>query len=703
MGKLVQLQRGIATVNLSPSGAVSQNTMRERRFNRPRSTDIGTHHMTLTPAPHGGTLHGSALTLIALTATLSGTLCAAITTTGDEPSPSAGTLDPTVVVSTRTPLSLERVSPSVSWIPAEGIEAWQDQTLTDTLRRQPGMILWDNGSIGSASSLSIRGNESNHNSYFIDGRRLNPGFGNDYDLGFLGSLNAGSVEIQRGPSSVQYGSSNIGGVIDTRLRSGLDLTEPEGSVFVEGGSNDFRQASFQSRLGNESIGFSLSTLALSTDNERPHDAFESASLSSRLDYRINDLLQLELVALGFDNEKELPGSALRPSPFDTQDTRNWLLSPGIRYLSDELSVHLFYSRSERRSDNFRITAGFDPMFVYVGDFPLLNHIETISDEINLQIDWSLPGNSLLTLGTVWRNDLIDNSNTSFNSLGPVTPYHESFQQLGLFAQLLWMLGEDTELRAGLRHDDYSDYDNEITGNLMLIHHFRDSGTSLFAKAATAYAPPSPVDLAYDSIPTTPLNAERSRSYELGVDQELIDDALSASVVVFHNEIDDLLSYEPLTFDTFNIEEATTQGIEAALRWQASEQWQLGLAYTYLRAVSDRLDDPRTAAFGDPAKDVPLARRPRHLVQFDATYEFHEDFLLGLQAVGQFKREDIDSATIVQGEAEDFVVLRLVGSWQITEDWTLTGRIENLLDESYSSSADYPALGRTVYVGAKMEF
>lgn len=41
MGKLVQFQRGIATVNLLPSGAVSQNTNPSRDFNRPRSTDIG--------------------------------------------------------------------------------------------------------------------------------------------------------------------------------------------------------------------------------------------------------------------------------------------------------------------------------------------------------------------------------------------------------------------------------------------------------------------------------------------------------------------------------------------------------------------------------------------------------------------------------------------------------------------------------------
>ena len=50
-----------------------------------------------------------------------------------------------------------------------------------------------------------------------------------------------------------------------------------------------------------------------------------------------------------------------------------------------------------------------------------------------------------------------------------------------------------------------------------------------------------------------------------------------------------------------------------------------------------------------------------------------------------------------------MMLRLAAQWKINDTWSITGRIENLLDESYSSANGYPALGRTFYVGAKMEF
>jgi vitamin B12 transporter len=222
--------------------------------------------------------------------------------------------------------------------------------------------------------------------------------------------------------------------------------------------------------------------------------------------------------------------------------------------------------------------------------------------------------------------------------------------------------------------------------------------------ATSYAPPSPVDLAYDSDTSTALRAESSLSYELGIRQALMEGKLDLSFVLFCNKIDDLLSYEPTTYDTFNIEKATTEGIELAANYQATDTLEFGLGYTYLRAVSNRLNDPRSGGFvADPASNVPLARRPRHLVQAGLWWQAHEDLLLGVQAIAQLNREDINPTTYLQEEAEDFMVWRMVANFKINDTWSITGRIENLLDENYSSAKGYPALGRAAYFGAKMSF
>ncbi len=658
MGKLVKFQRGIATVTPEPlisNAWGSQNASQERRFNRPRSTDCEHLRMKQHPKPSRGR-HWSA---VALTTALFAQTSAHAATT-------IPTLEPTVVVGTRTPLSMDRVSPSVSWIPREDLETWQDRSLIDTLRREPGIFLWANGAPGSVSSMSIRGTESSHSSFFVDGRRLNPGLANQYDLEFLNFSNTESVQIQRGPSSVQYGSSNIGGVVDTRMRSGLGVISPETNLAQEFGSNSYTHTGLQTRFGDERFGFSFSTDLMSTDNERANDDFSQNSFSSRIDYQLNDRLQLELIALGHDNDKDLPGSTGFPSDTDEASTSSWLISPGIRYADDDLSMHLFYSRSEWQSTG-----------VVFGIFPFDNQLE--SDEVSFQADLSILDDSLLTVGAIYRSDDVV---SVFNS------YEEDFNQVGAFAQVLWMLTDDTEVRGGLRYDVFSDYDNEATGNIMLIQHFRDIGTSVFAKAANAYAPPAAQNIIFDADPTTRAEPERSQSYEIGINQSLMNDRLSGSLVFFHNEIDDLIESNDIgggVFDIYNIKEATTKGIEASITYQPNEQWAINAGYTYLMTDSNDPDDP-----GDDGR---LARRPKHQLQLNASVQPVEDLRVGLGAIGVFDRPS----------TEDFVVLRLVSEWQISEDWSIHGRIENLLDEEYSLNPGYPSLGRTAYIGAKYSF
>lgn len=633
-------------------------------------------------------------------------LMSPLTATAEE-EPPIYKLDEFVFVSTRTPLSLDRVSPSVSYISDEEMERWQDQNLVDALSRAPGLTTWSNGATGGLTSLSTRGTESNHTGFFLDGRRLNPGFGNQYDIEFLSVDNLRGLEVQRGAASVNFGTSGIGGVVNARLKSAIGLKRSEAALSGEGGSNDYRQTGFSGAVGSDRLGMTVSASGLATNNERANDRYEKTNFVSRLDFALTDQIYFELLGTSFDTEKELPGPANNPTPFDEQETTSWLVSPGVRYLTDELSVHLFYARSERNADIFEVNPAYMSVFPFsfLGNFPISNEIDVISDEVDLQLDYSLSDAALFTAGLTYRNDDVSNSNlNTFSPLAPPNPYAETFQEWGFFGLLSWQLSDVLEARGGLRYDDYSEYDNELTGNFSLIHTFPGIDASIFAKIANSYAPPSAVDFAYDSDVSTPLNAEESTSYEIGFRQNLLQGRLSYSLVLFRNEIDQLLSFEPSTFDTFNIEQATTQGAEFSVEYVASDKLTLGLGYTYLEAESDRLNDPRTGGFvPDPADEVPLARRPNHLLQLSAFYAVTDSLNAGIQALGQFGREDIDPATFVQVSAEDFFVVRLVVDWKIDDNWSAYGRVENLLDEDYASAAGFPALGRAGYLGIKYTF
>ncbi|MGC6423601.1 MAG: TonB-dependent receptor [Lentimonas sp.] len=624
----------------------------------------------------------------------------------------AGGLPPYVVVTTRTPLTYERVSPSVDAVSGQELDFWQSRSLVDVLEQIPGLVLIESGAIGSQTSLFTRGTESNHTAFFLDGRRVNPGFGNQYNLEYLNLGNVESVQIQRGASSVHYGSSGIGGVVDMRTRSALDSEQLSGSVSSEVGSNDYRRGNLAARIGDENFGFSLAGSFLSTDNERANDEFESEFVNGRFDYRLTDELSIELIAHYSDSEKGLPNSVLSPKLEDVQDTEIWMVSPGVRFATDDVSVHVFYSRTESEADLDQVNEAFISSFPFssLGFFPVSNTIEVVSDEVNLQVDYSITDDALFTFGAVYREDDASNTNlNTFSPLDPPVPYAQDFEQTGAFAQLLWLLG-DFELRAGVRYDDYSEFDDQLTGNVELIYSFDAADATVFAKAATSYAPPGAADLAFDSNTDTALEPEESTSFEFGWRQTLLEGKLSYSVVLFHNDIDELIDFvydaDTFSFDSVNLEKATTEGVEFQVNYTGIEDLELALGYTYLTAVADYQDNPRTEfvfGFPDAAKDVRLARRARHMLQLSAIYSFTEDLRAGVQGVGHFDREDIDPNTFTLVNAEDYFVVRLVADWQINDAWSVFARVESLLDEDYSPAAGFPALGRAGYVGACWSF
>ena len=528
-------------------------------------------------------------------------------------------LEPFVVVATRTPLSLDRVSPSVSYIPAEQMEFWQDQQLTDVLARENGMAVVRNAGKGAQTSLFTRGTESNHTSFFVDGRRINSGFGNQYDLERISIQNLDSVQVLRGASSVNYGASGIGGVIDLRTRSGFDVDGVDVKLGGEVGSNDTYSGDASVATSGEVWAVSAAASVMSTDNERENDAYEVSHVAQRFDYILAENLSFELIGQYTEAEKGLPNSRLAPKLEDEQDSMSWMLSPGLKYATDDVSVHLFYARSMSQMELSQIQTAYDPFFAPIGDFPLRNTIEVESDEFVAQVDATVREDLLLTSGLVYRNDDASNSNTAFDPLAAPIPYANRFEQFGVYGQALWNLTEALELRGGVRWDDFSDFDSKTTGSAEALYTVLDLDLTFFAKLATSYAPPGADDIAFDADTTsTPLQPEESVSYEFGLRKALLEGDLVVTVLGFRNEIDELLDYvyDPATdsFDTVNVEQATTEGIEFQVDYAVTERCDLGFAYTYLHAVADSR----------------LLRRPRHSLNLGLRYRLVDGLRVGIQ-------------------------------------------------------------------------
>lgn len=608
--------------------------------------------------------------------------------------PEMETLPPYVVVATRTAIPLPEVSPSVAYISQEAMARNQDHHLVDVLKREPGVVLNSNGTKGALSSLYLRGSNSDHTGFFMEGRRLNTGFGNQYNLEAIPVINLESVQLQKGASSVNYGSSGIGGVLDLQTRSAAELEAgtQRSSIEAEIGSNDYRRLSASTAHAGEDWSMTLGASFVETDNERQNDAYESRNVNTRFEYRLTEKLDFELIGLFTDTEKGMPDTVTNHSDTNFGETEMWLLSPGVRYQNEDWSGHFFYSKSQLTLDMRSLEFGFSPPFSS-GLVDTRNYVE--SDELYLQLDYAGFENTVMSSGMVYRNDQAYNSNLdAYDFTAPERPFSERYEQVGVWSQLQLALTEALELRLGGRYDSYSDFDSSYSGRVEALYHFEDAKLTLFAKLANSYAPPSAADIAYDGDPVgTPLNPEESVSYEIGFKQKLFDDSLEFSGLVFRNEIDNLIGYAGL--DAYNVNQATTEGVELSADYTPVETLELGLGYTYLTAM-------------DEESDLRLLRRPRHVVQVSAFYSPSETLSFGLTGRGYFGREDASfgpppAFAQIQADQEDYFVVEWLMDWQVSEQWSLFARVENLLDESYESVLGYPALGRAGYLGARFEF
>lgn len=115
---------------------------------------------------------------------------------------------------------LDQVSTPV-WHASES-EMQTSTQLQDVLSQAPGVVLTQNGGVGSQSSIFIRGSESRHTLVLTDGMRLNDpsGTSRGFDSGFSLTPFFQDLLLLQGPSPVLYGGDATSGVIELVPRRG---------------------------------------------------------------------------------------------------------------------------------------------------------------------------------------------------------------------------------------------------------------------------------------------------------------------------------------------------------------------------------------------------------------------------------------------------------------------------------------------------
>ena len=129
-------------------------------------------------------------------------------------------LDKVVVTATRTATTADAALAAVEVIDRAQIDASSARSLPELLRGRAGITLVNQGGLGKLSTLFLRGTESDHTLFLIDGVRVGSPASGLTMLQDLPLAQIERIEIVRGPRSSLYGADAIGGVIQIFTRRG---------------------------------------------------------------------------------------------------------------------------------------------------------------------------------------------------------------------------------------------------------------------------------------------------------------------------------------------------------------------------------------------------------------------------------------------------------------------------------------------------
>lgn len=623
-------------------------------------------------------------------------------------------LEPVVVTATRTPAPQHAVPAAVTVLDGRELERRGVRTVSDALRDVAGLDVVQGGAYGGVTSLFVRGGESDYVKVLIDGVPVNDP-GGSIDLADLTTDNVERLEIVRGPASVLYGSDAVSGVVQIFTRRGTGATR--GDLTLRAGSYTSVDALGGVAGGTDAVAYAASASRSRTDgiyefNSAYTNTVWSGMLSATPDARTEAKLVVRYGASDYHFPTNSAGDVEDANAFQRRNRTVASLEVG-RYFTSALEaratlgLNQFDGGIDDRPDSAGDTLGY---FAY-------NSVQTmLRRSADVRLSAYLAGGAILSVGATveWQRER--SATASGSEFGPSTSAFEAERtSRGLYAQ--WYA---TPLRAlvvslGGRVDD-----NSAFGTFWSYRGGVSYGLPTDTRVRVAVGKGFKEPTFFENFADDPfargnpdLLPERSQSWEVGVEQDLLDGAIRIGATYFDQRFRDLVQYtfappSPSDPSFFNVAAADARGVESEVAVELPLALRVSGAYTYLHTtvVDGGFQGGAGEAFEVGAR---LLRRPTHAASLQATQRFGtRGSVTGtVRYVGA--RDDRDftaypAETVLLPSYVRVDVSGEVGMWRAPAGHpalTLTGRLENLLDAAYEEVLGYPAPGRTVTVGVRV--
>jgi vitamin B12 transporter len=613
-----------------------------------------------------------------------------------------------LVSATRLATTLDRVPASVTVLDKAAIDRSQDIGVTELLLRTPGVSLSRNGGYGTATSLRIRGAESDQTVVVIDGVKLNDpsSTGGGYNFANLLVGDASRIEVLRGPQSILWGSQAIGGVVN--VVTPLPDKALEGSFDIEAGSRE--TVSARAAIGGRTgpVAWRIGGQAFTTDGISAvsprfggveKDGNTNRNVSGRAVIDLTPGLSVDLRGYYASARVDIDSTTADTPEFSLNTEFVGYAGLNLDLLDGRLRNRLAYIHTDTDRDSFNPTrargqtfdaAGSNRRFEYQGSFALAE-------------GWTLLAGA-------------ENERSRFRSVSPPAalatpipaPVRGEVEITSFYGQLSAEPIAGLTLNAGLRHDDHDRFGGRTlfaAGGIWRL----PTGTVLRASYGEGFKAPTLYQL-YSEYGNAALDPEQASGWEAGAEQILFDGKLRFGATWFDRTTRGQIIFNSCTSSSTvplclvpgstttrrsgyysNVARAEAHGVEAQA---ALTLGGLTLDGNYSWTVAD----DRSAGTANFGKWLP--RRPREQANASVSYDW--DFGLTTGAALRWSGRSFDNAANTTPLAA-YTLVDLRAEYRLSDGVRLFGRVENLFDEQYMTVFRYGALGRSVYAGIRGRF
>ena len=586
-----------------------------------------------------------------------------------------------IVTGTRIPTQISESLSAVTLFQRADIERLQASDLFDLMSHVPGSSLVRNGGRGSSTSMSLRGNQSDHTPFLMDGVRIGSATTGGAALAAINLSTVQRIEIIRGPKSNLYGADAIGGVVNiitrkTELSRVLNVEAGFGSngtqdttILLGANGDKYSLTAVLNHLDTDGIDNTESKAGINGDD----DGFTKDSMAINYQYQATDSALWKVTynqndtKADYDNNCSI-GSWPNSSPVDCD-----IYSSGeVSALASTMDMNI----SEQWQTSFQIGHTIDEGSERARNIDLSTtnnggKFNTKKTEATWVNTLGLAAGQALMLGLDYQKEEVDSS-TVYNE--------ESRENSAGFAQFQTQLGAvDTNL--GVRYDDNEQFGSHTTVSFLAGIDLSET-LRLVGSFGEGFKAPTFNDLYYPGFGNASFVPEESKNIEIGLNADLGN--VSATLALFNNNIENLIQYNSATFASDQTAEVEITGLEFNVNTEVSG-WTLSL--------SGAVIDPENKSNGKL-----LRRRAEQSMMFDAGTTLN-GVAIGVSVRSESHRYDDAANTVRLG---GYTTTAMRASYRINDNWLVKARVNNLTDKNYVTASsfslgNYMSLGREAMI------